>query len=132
MSSYIPLILNQLITIINFPSTPKTLLENTAITIGRIGFVAPQDVAPSLAQFIRKWCCSLRNIRDNDEKDSAFRGICLCIQLNPNGLVNDFIFFADAVASWGSPKDDLKEMFLKVSVIFLNLLISSKVNSHIK
>ena len=30
--------------------------------------------------------------------------------------VQDFIFFCDAVASWVSPKDDLREMFYKVSV----------------
>jgi transportin-1 len=29
MRAYVPMILNQLIVIINYPSTPKTLLENT-------------------------------------------------------------------------------------------------------
>ena len=59
-------------------------------------------------------CMSLRNIRDNDEKDSSFRGICCMITTNPNGVVHDFIYFCDAVASWVSPKEDLKEMFSKV------------------
>jgi len=36
------------------------------------------------------------------------------INMNPNGVVRDFIFFCDAVASWVSPKDDLKDMFHKV------------------
>ena len=56
----------------------------------------------------------MRNIRDNEEKDNAFRGMCQMIQLNPGGVVNDFIFFCDAVASWITPKDDLKEAFIKV------------------
>lgn len=88
-------------------------------------------------------CSSLRNIRDNEEKDSAFRGICTMISVNPGGvvqvsvsqvchrftllistiiitsssplLVQDFIFFCDAVASWVNPKDDLRDMFYKVS-----------------
>uniref|UniRef100_H2ZM67 Transportin-1 n=1 Tax=Ciona savignyi TaxID=51511 RepID=H2ZM67_CIOSA len=80
--------------------TPKTLLENTAITIGRLGFVCPNEVAPAMAQFTRPWCTSLRNIRDNEEKDSAFRGICAMIGVNPGGIVPDFIFFCDAIASW--------------------------------
>merc|ERR1712098_704019 len=42
MAGDIPPILNPLITIINRPNTPKTLLENTAITIGRMGLVCPQ------------------------------------------------------------------------------------------
>lgn len=55
MRPYIPVVLNQLIEIINRPNTPKTLLENTAITIGRLGLVCPQDVAPLLQRFIRQW-----------------------------------------------------------------------------
>ncbi|KAJ3615086.1 hypothetical protein NHX12_018654 [Muraenolepis orangiensis] len=100
MQPYVAMVLNQLVEIINRPNTPKTLLENTAITIGRLGYVCPQEVAPLLPQFIRPWCTSLRNIRDNEEKDSAFRGICMMIGVNPGGVVQDFIFFCDAVASW--------------------------------
>ncbi|KAF4521802.1 hypothetical protein B566_EDAN011387 [Ephemera danica] len=118
--AYIPLVLQQLIVIINRPNTPKTLLENTAITIGRLGFVCPHEVAPHLQQFVRQWCTSLRNIRDNEEKDSAFRGICQMITVNPAGVVQDFIFFCDAVASWVSPKPDLKEMFHKILHGFKN------------
>ncbi|KAJ8670378.1 hypothetical protein QAD02_001637 [Eretmocerus hayati] len=119
-SAYVPLILNQLIDIINRPNTPKTLLENTAITIGRLGYVCPQDVAPMLQQFVRQWCTSLRNIRDNEEKDSAFRGMCQMIAHNPGGVVQDFIFFCDAVASWVTPRDDLREMFQKILLGFKN------------
>ncbi|KAB0801453.1 hypothetical protein PPYR_05807 [Photinus pyralis] len=111
---YIPLVLSQLVDIINRPNTPKTLLENTAITIGRLGYVCPHDVAPMLQQFVRQWCTSLRNIRDNEEKDSAFRGMCHMITVNPGGVVPDFIFFCDAVASWITPKADLREIFMKI------------------
>ena len=45
--------------------------------------------------------------------------------MNPNGVVRDFIFFCDAVASWVSPKDDLKEMFYKVSFRQCPLIIGS-------
>merc|ERR1719495_2477582 len=120
MAGYIPAILNPLITIINRPNTPKTLLENTAITIGRMGLVCPGIVAPSLQQFVRPWCTSLRNIRDNDEKDSAFRGMCQMISVNPAGVVPDFIFFCDAVASWLNPQADLKDMFGKILHGFKN------------
>ncbi|KAJ7426819.1 hypothetical protein WISP_12198 [Willisornis vidua] len=120
MQPYIPMVLHQLVEIINRPNTPKTLLENTAITIGRLGYVCPQEVAPMLQQFIRPWCTSLRNIRDNEEKDSAFRGICTMITVNPSGVVQDFIFFCDAVASWISPKDDLRDMFCKILHGFKN------------
>ncbi|XP_040563993.1 transportin-1 [Lepeophtheirus salmonis] len=114
MKPYIPMLLEPLVNIINRPNTPKTLLENTAITIGRMGFVCPHEVAPSLNEFVRPWCTSLRNIRDNDEKDSAFRGMCQMISVNPGGVASDFIFFCDAVASWQNPHPDLKDMFQKI------------------
>ena len=102
------------------PETPKTLLENTAITIGRIGYVCPEDLSPSLPQFIRTWCISLRGIRDNEEKDSAFRGLCAMISYNPNGIIKEFIYFCDAVASWNTPLPDLKGMFEKLLVSYKN------------
>jgi transportin-2 len=36
------------------------------------------------------------------------------IGVNPGGVVQDFIFFCDAVASWTSPVPDLKHMFHEV------------------
>ncbi|KAI1290217.1 Transportin-1 [Halotydeus destructor] len=120
MKPFVSVVLSQLITIINQPDTPKTLLENTAITIGRLGLVCPQEVSPSLAQFVRPWCASLRNIRDNEEKDSAFRGICAMISVNPGGVVQDFIYLCDAIASWVNPKPDLKQMFHEILHGFKN------------
>nr|CAB3267152.1 transportin-1 [Phallusia mammillata] len=114
MQPFVSMMVGPLVMIINQQGTPKTLLENTAITIGRLGFVCPADVAPMMQQFTRPWCTSLRNIRDNEEKDSAFRGMCAMIGVNPGGIVQDFIFFCDAVASWVHPKPDLKEMFYKI------------------
>jgi len=111
---YIPLVLRELIVIINRPNTTKTLLENTAITIGRLGYVCPVEVAPYLQDFVRQWCTSLRHIRDNDEKDSAFRGMCNMITVNPVGVVPDFIFFCDAIASWVNPPSDLHAMIQKI------------------
>lgn len=68
-------------------------------------------------------CLFLRNIRDNDEKDSAFRGICNLITLNPSGVLNDFLFFCDAVASWSSPKEDLKERFYEVPWFYRSIYV---------
>uniref|UniRef100_A0A674H5K9 Transportin-1 n=1 Tax=Taeniopygia guttata TaxID=59729 RepID=A0A674H5K9_TAEGU len=85
--------------------------ERPKITLGTpktaLGTPKPTWAPPKL-------CTSLRNIRDNEEKDSAFRGVCLMIGANPGGVAQDFIFFCDAVASWLSPKEDLREMFYKI------------------
>jgi len=56
------------------------------VTIGRIGLVAPEAVAPHLESFAVAWCQALVDIKDNEEKDSAFRGFCTLIQINPQGI----------------------------------------------
>ena len=56
---FVSIILESLIVIINRNTTPKTLLENTAITIGRLGLVCPNDVSTQLARFIRPMVCCL-------------------------------------------------------------------------
>lgn len=37
--------------------------------------------------------------------------------LAPPPFAQDFIFFCDAVASWVNPKDDLRDMFYKVTLL---------------
>lgn len=65
----------------------RTLLENVAITIGRLGLVCPALVAPHLEMFIQPWLLALSPIRDNNEKASAFSGLCEMIKVNPQGAV---------------------------------------------
>lgn len=46
----------------------------------------PGMVAPLLPDFVQAWCQALYEIRDNEEKDSAFRGLCTLVQTNPAGI----------------------------------------------
>ena len=46
--------------------------------------------------------------------------MCQMISVNPEGVLPDFIFFCDAVASWVSPQPDLKDMFTKILHGFKN------------
>ena len=55
MAPFCTTILVPLIETINRPHTPKTLYENTAITLGRVGLVCPHEVSQFLPQFIRQW-----------------------------------------------------------------------------
>lgn len=120
MRQYVSMVIGQLLSTMNQSNIPKTLLENTAISIGRLSFVCPEELAPTLGDFIRPWCASLRAIRDNEAKDSAFRGICQLIKINPAGVANDFLFFCDAIACWEEPKPDLKQTFHDILHCFKN------------
>uniref|UniRef100_A0A9J2Q9I7 Transportin-1 n=1 Tax=Ascaris lumbricoides TaxID=6252 RepID=A0A9J2Q9I7_ASCLU len=74
------------------------------ITLGRLGISCSAEVAPYLPQFIRAWCLALRNIRDNDEKESAFRGLCIMINVNPAGVLGILHGFRQQVgdANWAA------------------------------
>lgn len=103
-----------LIDIINKPDLPKTLLENTGITFGRLGFASPAEIAQVLPMFLQPWCKILRNIRDNEEKESAFRGICLVISYNPNSIVPHFLYLCDAFNSWQTIPPSLQPTFSEI------------------
>lgn len=76
----------RLIPILLHPQAPPTLHKNAVVLIGRIGLVHPDLVAPHLPQFAQAWCQALHEIRDNEEKDTAFRGFCTLVQTNPAGI----------------------------------------------
>ena len=111
LAPYLEDILGRLIAIMNRPRTSRSLLENTAIALGRIGLQNTELVAPSLDEFVAPWCMSLRSIFDDPEKESAFRGLCHMIAANPDGAVESFPLICDGIASWKFPPDDLKDMF---------------------
>ncbi|KPV78588.1 uncharacterized protein RHOBADRAFT_10799 [Rhodotorula graminis WP1] len=111
MEPYVNPLMERLVPILISSKAARSLTENSAVTIGRLAIVCPQLVAPHLQVFVQAWCQALADIKDNEEKDSAFRGICAAIQVNPNGISTAFGFFLNAVARWSRPSEQLNEMF---------------------
>ncbi|TFK26328.1 transportin-PC [Coprinopsis marcescibilis] len=101
----------RLIPILLHPKAPRSLHENAAVSIGRIGLMHPQIVAPHLGEFAQAWCQALFEIRDNEEKDSAFRGLCTLVQTNPAGIAKSLIWFCNSIVRWSHPSPELNNMF---------------------
>ncbi|MQL89605.1 hypothetical protein Taro_022175 [Colocasia esculenta] len=78
----------------------KSLIENSAITLGRLAWVCPELVAPHMEHFMQCWCTALSMIRDDIEKEDAFRGLCAMVRSNPSGAVKSLAFMCRAIASW--------------------------------
>lgn len=104
-------LLSRLIPILLQPKAPRSLHENAAVSIGRIGLMHPSMVAPHLGHFAQAWCQALYEIRDNEEKDSAFRGFCTLVQANPPGISKSLLWFCNAIVRWNSPSAELNAMF---------------------
>ncbi|KAA1084458.1 hypothetical protein PGT21_028445 [Puccinia graminis f. sp. tritici] len=111
MAGFIEPLLSRLVPILNSTRVARSLTENAAVTIGRLSLSCPHLIAPHLDQFIRQWCQALAEIKDNDEKDSAFRGMCLAIEINPHGLTEAFGFWLNAVGRWSRPSTELSLKF---------------------
>ncbi|KAJ4964946.1 hypothetical protein NE237_016795 [Protea cynaroides] len=78
----------------------KSLIENSAITLGRLAWVCPELVSPHMEHFMQSWCIALSMIRDDIEKEDAFRGLCAMVRANPSGALNSLVFMCKAIASW--------------------------------
>ena len=64
----------------------RSLEENAAVALGRLGKACPLLVAPHLSKFINNWCISLCKVRVAFEKQTAFEGLCDLIMVNARGI----------------------------------------------
>ncbi|KAL3539108.1 hypothetical protein ACH5RR_002474 [Cinchona calisaya] len=81
-------------------SLNKSLIENSAITLGRLAWVCPELVSPHMEHFMQHWCIALSMIRDDVEKEDAFRGLCAMVRTNPSGALSSLVYMCQAIASW--------------------------------
>jgi len=132
LAPFVPSMLHKLCQLINRPSLNPSLLQNTAITIGRLGFVCPEILATQIGDFIEPWCYTLRGVRDQTEKESACRGLIKMITINPAGVVKNFVAVCDVIVSFEvPPPDDLREQFHQLLVGFKNSMQPEQWNLYI-
>lgn len=117
LREFVPHVLPTLIALIGngSESRPAMLLENVAITLGRLSMCCADLIAPELPRFIVPWCLLTTNMRDNSEKYSAFRGICTAIQHNPGALdERALVLLCVAISTWEAPPQDLRSLFVQL------------------
>ncbi|GJD07944.1 Transportin-1 [Galdieria sulphuraria] len=99
LHSCVERVLPILIRLVHRPYLGPNLLENCAVTLGRLGLIAPQLLAPLLDQFSHAVCMILCKLPDEEEKEQALRGLCEMTKLNPNGIIPSFIPLCDMIVS---------------------------------
>ncbi|KAI8024907.1 Transportin-1 [Camellia lanceoleosa] len=75
----------------------KSLIENSATTLGRVAWVCPEVVSPHMEHFMQSWCIALSMIRDDIEKEDAFRGLCAMVRANASGALSSLVFMCKAI-----------------------------------
>ncbi|KAL3645630.1 Transportin-1 [Castilleja foliolosa] len=101
----------------------KSLIENGAITLGRLAWVCPERVSPLMEHFMQPWCIALSMIRDDIEKEDAFRGLCAMVRANLPGALNYLVFMCKAIASWHEIRsEDLHNEVCQVLHLYKQML----------
>ncbi|KAL1497591.1 hypothetical protein ABEB36_008524 [Hypothenemus hampei] len=96
------------------PVVARTMHQTVAVALCTIFYVCPDVYIPNSTLVIKSCCMLIRNVKDSDEKDLAFRGLCEVINLYPDFSKNYFIYFCDAAASWFNIRSDLKDIIRNV------------------
>ncbi|CAI7859586.1 unnamed protein product [Closterium sp. NIES-53] len=80
--------------------TNLALVENCAITLGRFAWVCPDVLAPQASLFLVPFLATLKGIRDDVEKEEAFKGLCAVLRLNPMAASTAIHPLLLAIGSW--------------------------------
>lgn len=101
----------------------ETVLENAAITIGRIGISYSEFLAPHLPEFAMSWSRCMLYLEDNEEKETAFKGMCLIVLGNPTGLNSEsLVAFINTISMYLQPSQELAELFRKLLLGYKELI----------
>lgn len=104
--------------ILKNPMISRTIHQTVSVSLCTICCACP-DITLNDSETVLKTCClSLRGLKDSDEKDLAFRGLCHMIVRHPDFCQNHFVYFCDAVASWNCLNPGLKEIVRNILVSF--------------
>lgn len=76
-----------------------------------MGFSNPEIVGKYLDSFVKHFCLSIRFAEEYKEKQEAFMGLCRTIIANPQGLINHFPYFCDAICQYENPPQELDTLF---------------------
>ncbi len=118
MSPYLANFLRVLVQMCLKTDMDATVLENTAITIGRLGNNNAQAMGQHLPQVLFPWSSYMLHSEENEEKQTAFQGMCNVIVTNPSALnTNDtagkdaLCYFLTCIAIYEDPGEELAQTF---------------------
>ncbi|KAG7695795.1 hypothetical protein KL930_003463 [Ogataea haglerorum] len=111
---YIANFMNVLIPLLLSTDVEQTILDNTSITIGRMGVHNAADMGPYVPQVLVTWCSFMKYLEENDEKETSFEGMCNIITANPTCLNPHDVsgrmamkHFIDCIAYYEAPSNRL-------------------------
>lgn len=138
MAPWVRELFQSFINIMANPEVPRSVNENAAIALGRLGLANHEVLAPHLAVFAEPFLKSMSTVDYTEEKASAFKGFTMTVGQNPQAMEKDLVRFFNAIARDCSsdnhhnpnlqPKtqlsEDLHALFQQVSLVMQLLYCS--------
>ncbi|KAI8389249.1 Karyopherin Beta2TRANSPORTIN-Hnrnpm Nls complex [Blakeslea trispora] len=93
------------------PQSPASVKENAMVALGRLGLASPRYVASHLNMFVRPWLKKSMSVRDGEEKDNSFQGLCAMIKFNAQDVQDELELLWTAIASVKNPSIELTNAF---------------------
>jgi len=100
MELYVPQLLERYLAILGNPEVPKSVLENAAIALGRLGLENSEVMAPHLSTFSEPFLKCIHSVDYTLEKATAFKGFSLTILRNPQAMEKDLGRYFTAVSRY--------------------------------
>ena len=122
MAQWAPQLLKHLVEIISNPGVPKSLAENAAIALARLGIENSEILGPALPTFAEEFLNLMKKVDSTDEKASAFQGFSMIVGQNPHAMESMLLQYFVAVAQFDDSeiqdqlKQELHHVFQNVSV----------------
>ncbi|KAG9239211.1 putative importin subunit beta-2 [Amylocarpus encephaloides] len=129
MASYVEKLLQRYLEILGHPTVPKSVVENAAIALGRLGLENAAIMAPALAKLSEPFLKSINSVDYTLEKATAMKGFCLVILKNPQAMEKDLASLFTVIARYKMEETlrtpltaDLQQIFLATLTIYKGLI----------
>lgn len=126
---YVPQLLQRYLEILGNPEVPKSVLENAAIALGRLGLENSQLMSPHLATLSEPFLKCISTVDYTIEKATAFKGFCLVILNHPQAMEKDLGRLFTAIARYKMeetfntpPTADLQQIFQHTIDLYKSLI----------
>jgi hypothetical protein len=128
MEPYVGQLLKRFLEILSNPEVPKSVLENAAIALGRLGLENFQIMSPHLATFSEPFLKSIDTVDYTLEKATACKGFTLCVVHNPQAMEKDLARFLIMIARY--KMDDYAKTPLTADLQHIFKHVSGRLNTY--
>jgi transportin-1 len=100
MGPFVPELLQRCTEIMSNPRVPRSVSENAATALGRLGLENYEQLAPHLASFAAEFLDAMDEVDPTEEKATAFHGFATVVAQNPQAIEKDLLHFFSAIARY--------------------------------